>query len=189
MATPLIFFSTIIYKKLYLKITLFYIQTIPKRGILKHKEIKNKMQRNSRFIALDVGEAWIGVAHNAPQSTLVFPVGTWKKSLFRKELATYLKQHLIEKIIIGLPITLTNSHSEQTKKIIEWKEQEEKFFSKHPFIFFDERLSSQFAKNILSSSPLVSKKSDHAIAASIILENFLQQEQYKENILTKEINS
>ena len=64
------------------------------------------MQRNTRFLALDVGEVWIGVAHNAPQSTLVFPVGTWKKPLFRDELTTYLKHHLIEKIIIGLKFVL-----------------------------------------------------------------------------------
>ena len=140
------------------------------------------MQNNKRLLALDVGESWIGVAHSIPQSNLVLPIGTWKKNLFRKEFSHYLIRYRIEKVIIGLPITLTNTYSEQTKKIIEWKEIEEKYFSEYSFVFFDERLTSQFAKNILNSLPLISNKSDHAVAASVILENFLQQEKNKNNI-------
>lgn len=135
------------------------------------------MHIKQRLLALDIGDTWIGIAHTIPDSKIVFPFATWKKDIFRKEFVQYTTRYIVTKVIVGLPLTLNNTKSEQTKKIIAWKEEEERFFSQFSFIFFDERLTSQFAKNILHSSPSFAKQSEHAIAAAIILENYLIYEE------------
>jgi putative holliday junction resolvase len=125
-----------------------------------------------RIIAFDVGDVWIGVAHTDLTRTLVFSHDIWKIEDFNKKFDEYVVKNKIKSIVIGFPVTMKGGISEQTKKIIGFKE---KLLDKTniPIYFQDERLSSEFAKNIIRSQFQGKKKQDHAVSAAVILENFL----------------
>lgn len=125
-----------------------------------------------RIVAFDVGDVWIGMAHTDLLQTIAIPFATWKSEEFNTKFQQYSLLYPIELILIGLPKTLKNNISIQTKKVYTWFEETKKNFPNFNFILVDERLSSQFAKNILTQSKS-KKNSDHAVAASIILENYL----------------
>ena len=78
----------------------------------------------------------------------------------------------IENVVVGLPKTLEGGESQQTVKVIEWVAEKRSIFQSIEFVFFDERLTSQFAKKIIRQNKS-SKNSDHSVAAGIILENYL----------------
>lgn len=126
-----------------------------------------------RIIAFDVGDKWIGVAHTDLLQTMAIPLSTWQVDSFKKEFSLYLTKNNLEKAIVGLPLTLSGGQSEQTKKIESWLIERKIEFPQISFFFQDERLSSQFAKRIMQQNKQKSNHSDHSIAASIMLENFL----------------
>lgn len=128
-----------------------------------------------KIIALDVGDAWIGVAHTDPDLKIVFPYQTWKAYEFDKKFAAYLKAFQVSTVVIGLPLTLSGNRSQQTEKVQQWVEQKKKDFPHITFIFEDERLSSQFASHISLQNMHKSVHSNHAVAAAIILEHFVKK--------------
>lgn len=125
-----------------------------------------------RILALDIGDKWIGVAHSDPLKIMVTPYGTWEFENFDKEFTDYLSKNKVALVIVGLPKTMQGNNSEQTNKVIAWLEDIKIKFKEITFHLQDERLSSSFAKKILFDNKS-KKNSDHTIAASIILENFL----------------
>jgi putative Holliday junction resolvase len=125
-----------------------------------------------RIIAFDVGDVWIGVAHTDLLQTIAIPLATWKTNEFDAKFRDYLILYPVDVVLIGLPKTLKNHSSEQTNKVYAWYEGIRGKYPDTHFVLIDERLSSQFAKNILVSSKS-KKNSDHSLAAAIILENYL----------------
>lgn len=125
-----------------------------------------------RIVAFDVGDTWIGVAHTDLLQAIVIPHDTWKYKDFNTLFAKYLLINKIESVVVGLPKTLEGRDSQQTAKVIEWVAQKRSIFENIEFIFFDERLTSQFAKKIIRHNKS-NKNSDHSVAAGIILENYL----------------
>ena len=125
-----------------------------------------------RILALDVGDKWVGVAHSDLSQTIVIPYGTWQFKNFEKEFSNYLLKNKVKLVIVGLPKTMQGNNSDQTNKVLVWVEMIKMQFKEITFQLQDERLSSQFAKKILIENKS-KKNSDHTIAASIILENFL----------------
>jgi putative transcription antitermination factor YqgF len=125
----------------------------------------------SRIVCFDVGDKYIGVAHSDSVYKMAFPHDTWEFSLFNDSFEKYLVSHSVELVVVGYPMTLGGEESQQTKKIMRWKEEKERIFSISPFIFFDERLSSKFAHSLTKGTK--NKHSNHAQAAAIILSNYL----------------
>ena len=127
---------------------------------------------HKRIVAFDVGDTWIGVAHTDLLQTIVIPHDTWKHKDFDILYTKYLMAHKIESVVVGFPKTLEGRESQQTEKVIEWVAEKRSVFQSVDFVFFDERLTSQFAKKIMRQNKS-SKNSDHSVAAGIILENYL----------------
>ena len=136
-----------------------------------------------RILALDLGDSWIGVANTDITQTIVTPLKIWKSNELFQELENYINKYFPEKIIIGLPITMNNKNSEQTNKVIKIKNEIEVYLknninekiNKIEIIFLDERLSSTFAKNIQIQNKSQHKNKEQSIAASIILQNYLNK--------------
>ena len=86
-----------------------------------------------------------------------------------------IKENSVNRIVIGMPLNMKGEDSRQTRIVKEFKKKlEEKI--KLPIHFQDERLSSKSAKQILimeNKSPSKNKKNIDSIAASIILQEFL----------------
>ena len=96
------------------------------------------------------------------------------------EIIKIINDKLVEKIIIGLPLSMSGSYSEQTKKVVVFKDFLIKELSDRNLSIdvdtIDERLSSVSAKNIMIQQGV---KTGHnkgridELSASIILQEYL----------------
>ena len=161
-------------------------------------------QRNSmtRLIALDVGEARIGVAVSDPTGFLASPYMTLHVS--RDELQTWAAiQRLIseteaEGLVIGLPVSLDGRIHAQGERILAFAERLKPYIS-IPISFWDERLSTVEAQRLLSQQEPDKGRRDRrrngqrrtqprrrrpqqeldALAAAVILQEYLDQQYNK----------
>lgn len=126
-----------------------------------------------RVLALDIGDKWTGTAICDALGIVVRPF----KTVSTDELEIFLSETIgsenIKKIVVGYPKTMRGTESDQTKKIIEKKEQLEKIFDLVEWVMWDERLSSKMAENLRSSKTKEQKISSHSIAASFILDSYI----------------
>ena len=127
-----------------------------------------------RIIALDLGDTWTGSALSDPLAIIAKPYKTIATNQLVPFLHETLSQHEIKTIVIGNPITLRGTISEQTKKVHAKKKDLEKEFPQHSFILWDERLTSKQASKLKSSKTKEEKLQAHSIAAAFILETYLQ---------------
>lgn len=155
-----------------------------------------------RLMALDVGEARIGVALSDPGGFLASPYTTVHVS--RNEADTWARlQQLIaeteaEELVIGLPISLDGAIHAQAERIMAFTERLKTHITL-PVSFWDERLSTVEAERLLAErgeygrarqqkkSSRGGKKSNgrgrkqrnqqeiDALAAAVILQDYLDQ--------------
>ena len=131
-----------------------------------------------RILGIDYGNRRIGLAVSDPLNIFAKPFHTIdknKKPKFLNEIYKVIKSMNIEKVVVGLPLNMKGIDSEQTKIVRKFVQiLKEKI--NIPIIFQDERLSSKSAKEYLimqNISPSKNKKSVDSVAASIILQEFL----------------
>jgi putative Holliday junction resolvase len=136
-----------------------------------------------KIAALDLGDQWIGIA----LSDLLAMTGRPLKTITAAELQTTVKDLLarepISAIVVGLPITLRGTQSEQTHKIRSQFEQLAKQFPTVSWHLWDERLTSQQAAALKKGHSKEEKLKQHAIAAAFILQSYLDHLAYKKAIL------
>jgi len=127
------------------------------------------------LLSIDYGSKYIGLALASPQTKIATPYkiiqGEDVFLLFKKLHGIVLKEK-ITKIIIGYPLGLSGINSEQTRKTEKFVEKCKREFNL-PVIIFDERLTSKMADNLSAG------KQNHAIAASIILQDYIDREDRK----------
>lgn len=124
------------------------------------------------LLSIDYGEKYIGLALASSEARIATPYKTIvrKNSSWWKELNDIVLREKITKIIIGHPLGLNSSSTEQTEKIKTFFEKCQQNFNL-PIFLFDERMTSKMAEKF--SWP--QKKENHAIAASIILQDYLDR--------------
>jgi putative Holliday junction resolvase len=140
-----------------------------------------------KILGLDVGDKTIGVA--VSDGLLLTAQG--RTTIFRQsikkdidQLIDIIKNDNITKIVVGLPKNMDNSlgrQVEKTKKFIEKLEKKIRYTDRletHDIeiIYWDERLSSLAAENILIEGDVSRKKRKDVIdklAAAIILQSYL----------------
>lgn len=148
-----------------------------------------------RLMALDVGEARIGVALSDAGGFLASPYTTLHTT--RDEAATWAAiQQLIEEteaqgLIVGLPVSLDGEIHAQAERIMAFAERLKAHISL-PVTFWDERLSTVEAERLLAEqglNPRARKKGRRgghkrrqragqeidALAAAVILQGYLDQ--------------
>lgn len=126
-----------------------------------------------KTLGLDIGDQWTGVAISDELGMFARPYTTIQADDLFSFLTEILKKETITKIIIGYPITMRGTISEQTKKIIATKESLEQQFPALSFIFQDERLTSKHAAALKKTRTKEEKLANHARAAAFILSNYL----------------
>ncbi len=126
-----------------------------------------------KLLALDLGDAWTGIAVTDAAGILARPLTTVKTPDLEPFLTKTFSEEQVSKIIIGHPITMKGGESAQTKKIIVYKDKLEKTFPEKEFILWDERLSSQRAEALGSKRNREEKQKSHARAAAFILDSYL----------------
>ena len=138
-----------------------------------------------KILAIDYGEARVGIAVCDETETFCFPLKTIK-NLNQKDLIENIKQLVNLKkakmIVLGLPLNMNSSEGEKAKICKEFAKKL-KISLNLPVALYDERQTTKQALNYLNLANIKKKKKKNVIdsvAATIILEDFLK---YKNNNL------
>ena len=126
-----------------------------------------------KYLALDLGDQWVGTALSDSLGLFAKPYKTIKTQELISFLTDFFVHEECNTVIIGYPKTMRGTESEQTKKIIHTKETLEKLFHAITWILWDERLSSKRASSLKKATSKEEKIKAHSIAAAFILESYL----------------
>ena len=127
-----------------------------------------------KTLGLDIGDQWTGIALSDELGMLARPYMTIQADTLFSTLTELIEQEPITTVVIGYPITMRGTVSEQTKKIETIKENLEQQFPSLSFVFQDERLTSKQAALLKKNKTKEDKLAGHARAAAFILSNYLQ---------------
>lgn len=126
-----------------------------------------------KILAIDPGDAWVGIAISDASGLLARPYKTIKVN----ELENFIIQQVptldVTTIVVGYPKTMRGTESIQTKKITDLVDQLKIKFSQYTFILWDERLSSKRAERNMQVKTKEDKLKTHALAAAFILDSYL----------------
>lgn len=137
-----------------------------------------------RILGLDIGDKTVGVALSDELLISAHGITTIERVGARKDankILDIVREYQIEKIVIGLPLSLNGSDSIQTQKVREFAQLlENKLRSTGlqnvKVIFYDERFSTVMAEKVLIEADVSRRKRKTVIdkqAAVIILQSYL----------------
>jgi putative Holliday junction resolvase len=126
-----------------------------------------------KIMALDLGDAWVGVALTDPLRFFAKPYKTFPAADLIPCLEETFAKEKISIVVVGYPKTMQGTESDQTRLVVATKEKLELMFPQFQWILWDERLSSKQARSIKNPKNKEEKLQQHAIAAAIILESYL----------------
>ena len=132
-----------------------------------------------RYLGIDYGTKRIGLAIGDDDARIASPLDTVE---VRGDLAARVQAVLdaaigydIDAFVIGLPLNMDGSEGEQAKITRKFGDELARL-THSPVHYFDERLSSRTAQELLRPAELTHKKEravENAIAAQVILQGFL----------------
>ena len=132
----------------------------------------------NRIMGIDYGERKIGIAITDPLKIISYPYQTIDRKVtpdYIFEIKKIIKEKNVESIVVGYPITLSGTESQQTKVTLKFIE-ELKDKLEVDIYKCDERLTSKEAEYYLREKNLKPSKNKDKIdqlSASIILTQFL----------------
>ncbi len=131
-----------------------------------------------RILALDYGDKKIGVAISDPMKIIAKPLQIIINSNFNNvliEITSLIKELNVSLILVGMPITMKNTYSQQTHKVIDFVESLKNNLSIEVKTY-DERLTSKMAEKILVNQGVKTghnKQEIDKVSAAIFLQNYL----------------
>ena len=132
----------------------------------------------TRILSIDFGDKRVGIALSDVLKIIAKPFDTIENKSNKfviDEILNLADEKNVEKIIIGLPLTMKGKHSIQTQKVLDFID----LFKKNtsiPIIKYDERLSSLEAKKSLIKQGIKTghnKSEVDKTAAAIFLQSYL----------------
>lgn len=141
-----------------------------------------------RILGLDVGDKTIGIAISDSLGLTAQPLTTIRRRNHHADLeaiGSLIAEHEISEIVVGIPKNLNNSLGPQAKKVLKFVDILRKSFSDIIFHTWDERLSTVEAERVLLQADLSRKRRKGVIdklAASIILQGYLDRKNYEKNM-------
>lgn len=132
-----------------------------------------------RILAIDYGEKNIGLAISDPLRMFAKPFKTIQNLYLEfvlKEITNVVREQNVEKVILGLPISVAGLDTNKTKEVREFYTTLSNTLN-IPVIFWDERYTTVDAKEILIKKGLSIKESKKVIdqtAAALLLKNYLE---------------
>ncbi|MDA2935662.1 Holliday junction resolvase RuvX [Patescibacteria group bacterium AH-259-L05] len=128
------------------------------------------------ILGIDYGGKFVGLALADDTLKIATPYKVLEnKDSLIEDLKNIIKAKKIQKIVIGRPLSLSGKETQQTQQTDMFISVTKKDIDL-PVISFDERLTTKLADTLLQG-PTTSggRISSHSIAASIILQNYLDQ--------------
>jgi putative Holliday junction resolvase len=122
-----------------------------------------------RILALDHGSARCGCALSDPSGTLATPVAAVERPDSRKGLAAIarlVEQHGVERVVVGLPISLSGEQGEQAELARAFAQRLDRRVNV-PVELHDERLTTRLAERTGGAGDEDSR------AAAFLLESYL----------------
>jgi putative Holliday junction resolvase len=132
-------------------------------------------------LGIDYGMKHIGIALSDPQEIMAIPLDT---ILVRpdgshiKAIHKIVDSYQVEKVVVGLPFNMDGSLGAAGDEVIRWGKHLEEALGL-PVVFWDERLTTSEAHEILIKLKVKGKRRKHIvdkIAASIILKGYIDSE-------------
>lgn len=155
-----------------------------------------------RVLGLDVGDMRTGVAMSDPQGILATPVtvlASRDQNALIEEVLTLVRQHKVERVVVGLPRQLSGDLGKQANKVTAFADElsaqaKQSKLDRLDVQLWDERLSTKAAERLKTKAGgqggslrfrgkrgarnrnLVIKAEVDAIAAALILQGFLDSQ-------------
>ena len=134
---------------------------------------------SGKLLALDVGQARIGMAVCDPLQLAARPLLTLQRRSRERDLASIAElvvQQEVKAVVCGLPLNMDGSEGRQAESVRRWARRLAYALRKQlgqpvPVVFADERLSTFAAQEILAGA--VAAAGEDAVAAAVILQGFL----------------
>lgn len=128
----------------------------------------------SRVLALDYGRARCGCALSDPTGTLATPVEPvlapdTEAGLDR--IAELVRDRVVDRVVVGLPLSLSGSHSAQTEAARDFAARLAERLGSVPVELYDERLTTRLAQRTRGAA------SEDSRAAAHLLEGWLARAQ------------
>lgn len=124
-----------------------------------------------KVLALDYGSARTGVAVSDPTGTVARPLGVVEKAGAENglaELARIAREQDVERVVVGLPLTMRGHHGEQATETEQFVEALRGVITV-PIELFDERFTTVLAQRTPNPAAAVD-----ALAAAHLLSDYLE---------------
>ena len=134
-----------------------------------------------RTLGLDVGEKRIGVALSDSEGILATALTVIERKsddTALKNVITLAEEHEVERIVVGLPISLDGSMGPQAKRVQSFADALNER-TELPVVTWDERFSTYDAERVLIEAGLKRdkrKKRLDSVAAAFILQGYIDRE-------------
>jgi len=132
-----------------------------------------------RFLGIDHGSKRIGLAVSDPGATIASPLATLDAAAKLSDqvvaVLSCAREYEIDAFVIGLPLNMDDTEGSQAKMVRRFGAEMERISGK-PVHYWDERLSSHAAEELLRPAELTRKKHKarlDRVAALVILQGFL----------------
>ena len=126
-----------------------------------------------RVLALDYGSARCGCAVSDPSGTIVTPLAHVERPGSKRGMAALeqlVRERKVERVIVGLPLSLSGSDTEQTRETREWAERlSARLGEGVPLDMHDERFTTRMAQQMGEGF----STSEDSRAAAHLLESWL----------------
>ena len=138
-----------------------------------------------RILGLDIGDKTIGVAVSDGLGISAQPIKVIRRKNLRTDLAeldSLVAEYEVSEIVVGVPKSLNNTFGPQAEKVLKFIDTLRISFPDITFHTWDERFSTVEAERVLLEADLSRKRRRKVIdklAASIILQGFLDRKNYK----------
>jgi putative holliday junction resolvase len=136
-----------------------------------------------KILALDMGDRWIGTAISDPLGMLARPYETVDIRSLESFLQKTILLEGLKTIVAGIPKTLRDTESDQTRKVKADVERLQIAFPAITWILWDERWTSQQASRLKRIKTKEDKLQSHSIAAALILGSYLDYLAFQKSLL------
>jgi putative holliday junction resolvase len=123
-----------------------------------------------KVLALDYGRARTGVAVSDPTGTIARPLGVVERAGSERglaELVELIRKHEVERVVVGLPLTLRGERGEQARETQAFMDSLARATGV-PVVPFDERFTTDLAEQMASATA-----DEDARAAAHLLTSYL----------------
>jgi putative Holliday junction resolvase len=129
-----------------------------------------------RVAALDLGEAYTGVALSDPGGTLASPLEVVPADRLNEYLRGLFVRETVPEIVVGVPKTMGGEIGFQARRVLDTLETLREEFPAIRFVPWDERLTTRVARSAVAGGPKrrqprrARERVDHLAAAAMLQE-------------------